>query len=57
MSRESFEEAEKVLNFHDATLPSFLVANGTHSRYYEKNEKGELINISKYNLSLITDTS
>lgn len=50
MTRDAFVEAERVLNLHKASLPSFLVANGTHSRYITKSEgeKGELLKLGVY---------
>ncbi|KIW09022.1 hypothetical protein, variant [Verruconis gallopava] len=46
MTKSAFIEAEKVLDLHLATLPSFLVANGTRSRYLTKNESGQLLKIN-----------
>lgn len=48
MPKSDFIEAEKVLNLHKATLPSFLVANGTHSRYMTRDEDGKLLKIGVY---------
>jgi hypothetical protein len=45
MPKAAFIEAEQVLNLHKATLPSYLVANGTHSRYLTKDEDGNLLKI------------
>jgi hypothetical protein len=48
MPKAAFIEAEQVLKLHKATLPSFLVANGTHSRYVTRDEKGQLLKTGAY---------
>lgn len=54
MSRTEFEEAEQKLHLHHATLPSFLVANGAHSRYLRKDAKGKIVKIGEYQIASLS---